>query len=1004
MPAPSSSEPTEPRSSSTDQNKSEKSPPEDAAEHAPEKPSKDKSVPETLMDATKIATIFLDRDLRIQRYTPRVTELFNIQATDLGRPLADFTQRFAYEGLLDDARVVLEDLTPLEREIRRTSEASQEEVGTSQGEAAEEKWFLLRIRPSCTAQDKIDGVVLTFVDITEHKRLERKLRTEKEQLDVAVEKLPLVLFRMDTDLRFTWLKNPSEDFEDVEVLGRREDEFLPPEAAETLMAPKRRALESGERVREEVTYELPSRQVTYDLTVSPIRDESEKITGLACAALDITERKEAERELRRRAELDAFRVELTDAIRPLSDPEEIQRVAARVLGERLDVDRAHYGEVLKDGTTNRIHADYCREGVESVVGEHNFEEYGEHIAETLQAGETLVLNDVSALPDLSDEKRAAHRQVDIAAYVSVPLIKDGRLIAYCGVTQGTPREWADTEVEMVEETVERTWAAVEQAQAKRELADELEAMKRLQELSTQSIQPNDGEVLYEAVLATAADLLDAEFGSLQRLDSEANELELLAHHGFTEAAESAWAQVTVEDATTCGMALQTEERVVVSDVEASELMAGTDDQEIYLQTGIRAVQTTPLVSRDGDVLGMLSTHWAEPHEPSERDRHLLDVLARQVADLMQQRSTIDALRESEERYRTLFENDMVPMGVWTAEGDIVDANDAFLDLLGYTREELGAGELDWGEITPAAYRRLDQQAASQIEETGSAAPYEKEFIHKDGHRVPVVIGGGEFDARQDQLIFFAIDITERRELQEMVVNASEKVRRDIGRELHDVLSSDLAALAMRADNLRRELGAEEAGSDRALETLDEIVQGIRTAAKRSRTLSHTLMPAALQEQDLAAALENLCREQEKLGEPAPTFEGASEEPVLERQETAMHLYRIAREAITNAQRHAEAEHIWVRLSEEDGRLALTVRDDGVGFSENTDPESADSESTDLERADPESVDPEGADTEGGVGLQTMEYRAGLIGATLQVGSAEAGGTLVRCTLPLEKVS
>jgi GAF domain-containing protein len=313
-------------------------------------------------------------------------------------------------------------------------------------------------------------------DITERKRLERELRTEKEQLDVAVENSPLGLSRLDTDLRYTWASNP-DDLEAEDIVGKRDDELLPREAAETVVEPKRRALETGERVREEVTYEFASRQVTYDLTVSPIRDESEEITGLVCAAHDITERRAAQRELQRQSELDAFRVDLTDATRPLSDPGEIQRVAARVLGEWLDVDRAHYGEVLDDGTTNRIHADYCREGVESVVGEHDFADYGEYIADTLQAGETLVLDDLSSVPALSDEERAAHRQMDIAACVSVPLVKDGRLIAYCSVTQATPQDWTDAEVEMVEETVERTWAAIERAQADRQRRESSEKLE-----------------------------------------------------------------------------------------------------------------------------------------------------------------------------------------------------------------------------------------------------------------------------------------------------------------------------------------------------------------------------------------------------------------------------------------------------------------------------------------------------------------------------------------------
>jgi GAF domain-containing protein/DNA-binding CsgD family transcriptional regulator len=246
----------------------------------------------------------------------------------------------------------------------------------------------------------------------------------------------------------------------------------------------------------------------------------------------------------------------------------------------------------------------------------------------------------------------------------------------------------------------------ERKQAKEKLAIELEAIKRLQEVSTQPVQPGDGDTLYDAVLDTAVDMLDAEFGSLQRLDSEAKELELLTHRGFNEEARSAWAQVTLDHASTCGRALQTGGRVVVSDVEASEFMRGTADQETYLQTGIRAVQTTPLVSRDGSVIGMLSTHWAEPHEPSERDLHLLDVLARQVADLMEQRAAYEALRESEASLQRL--NDATRELINAETGTIADR------VAPLVREVL--------DVEYAALWRYDDQSGDLEERTVDAAP------------------------------------------------------------------------------------------------------------------------------------------------------------------------------------------------------------------------------------------------------------------------------------------
>ena len=87
----------------------------------------------------------------------------------------------------------------------------------------------------------------------------------------------------------------------------------------------------------------------------------------------------------------------------------------------------------------------------------------------------------------------------------------------------------------------------------------------------------------------------------------------------------------------CGVAYRTLTRVVVPDVETCAFMAGTADLASFRAAGIRAAQSTPLLSRDGQLVGMLSTHWAAAHEPSERDLRLIDVLARLAADLIERR-------------------------------------------------------------------------------------------------------------------------------------------------------------------------------------------------------------------------------------------------------------------------------------------------------------------------------------------------------------------------------
>lgn len=124
----------------------------------------------SLMDATAIATIFLDRELLITRYTPPAVTLFNLIPGDLGRPLMDLSTQLDYPTLVSDAKRVLENLIPIEREVE------------GQG-----SWFLARSRPYRTIEDRIAGVVLTFVDISERKQAEAALRRSAELMRMVIE-------------------------------------------------------------------------------------------------------------------------------------------------------------------------------------------------------------------------------------------------------------------------------------------------------------------------------------------------------------------------------------------------------------------------------------------------------------------------------------------------------------------------------------------------------------------------------------------------------------------------------------------------------------------------------------------------------------------------------------------------------------------------------------------------------------------------------------------------
>ncbi len=192
--------------------------------------------------------------------------------------------------------------------------------------------------------------------------------------------------------------------------------------------------------------------------------------------------------------------------------------------------------------------------------------------------------------------------------------------------------------------------------SQRELAMEVAHLKLLQQISTELIQEESVKNLYEKITDAAVAIMRSDFASMQMLYPERGnngELLLLAYRGFSPEAARFWQWVPADSGSTCAAALRTRQRVIVSDIETCDFMAATEDLRIYRQTAIRAVQSTPLLSRTGQIVGMISTHWREQHAPSERDLQTFDVLARQAADLIERRRTEEAALEKEQQLSAL---------------------------------------------------------------------------------------------------------------------------------------------------------------------------------------------------------------------------------------------------------------------------------------------------------------------------------------------------------------
>lgn len=259
---------------------------------------------------------------------------------------------------------------------------------------------------------------------------------------------------------------------------------------------------------------------------------------------------------------------------------------------------------------------------------------------------------------------------------------------------GRVRKWLGVNIDIDAST--RTQQALHESE--QQLAAELARAKALQSVSGLLIADGERSRLYEQILDAAIAIMGADMGSMQLMDARGGELHLIVFRGFHPEAAAYWQRVSVATGSSCGAALSHGARVIIEDVAGSDVTRGSDNMRYWKKSGIVAVQSTPLSARDGSIIGMLSTHWRRPHRPEDAELRSLDVLARQAADFIERARTQAALRESENKYRSLFESidegflvyEMVRDGDGRAiDFRLLEVNPAFTRQTGLGQETVG---------------------------------------------------------------------------------------------------------------------------------------------------------------------------------------------------------------------------------------------------------------------------------------------------------------------------
>jgi PAS domain S-box-containing protein len=309
------------------------------------------------------------------------------------------------------------------------------------------------------------------------------------------------------------------------------------------------------------------------------------------------------------------------------------------------------------------------------------------------------------------------------------------------------------------------------SQAESELGDVLV----LQSVSSELIQEQSAEALYEKIVDAAVAITRSDYASMQMLYPErgtGGELRLLAFRGFNPEAAKFWEWVRADSKSTCGVALRTGQRVVAPDIASCEFMADSEDQQIYLQTGIHACQTTPLIARGGIVVGMISTHWRAPHQLSERDFRLFDILARQAADLIERTHREQELAER----AALLDLSTDAIVVRDLQGRILYWNRGAEQLYGWTHDEAV------GQSLHALLQTQFPEPFEQINDQLSRKHYwqgELRQTARDGRRVTVLcrkVLDGTAHSNSSAVLETNTDVTERRRAEERAREQEEQLR------------------------------------------------------------------------------------------------------------------------------------------------------------------------------------------------------------------------------------
>ncbi|MGM9478117.1 ATP-binding protein [Pedobacter sp. GSP4] len=399
-----------------------------------------------------------------------------------------------------------------------------------------------------------------------------------------------------------------------------------------------KTVQTGEAQR--VTYEIPSESIKLEVSVSRLGDENRQ--RLMMVFRDVTGHSLHQQQ--------GYLLRMSDALRPLKDPQQIRWVAIQLIGSHLGASRAFYSSVLKDGEALLIGPEYC-DGLTSLPATMSLSNF---IPSAIDAGSTLVIEDILRDNRFTSKAKSVFREIGTRSAVAVPLVKNGILMAMVGVHYIHPRQWTVTEIALIEDVCTRIWQAAEQAAAEKKINDkhlaqlgrlEQEVAERTAELATANSYLDRYEEKLRAYVTASSELvyqMSADWKQMWALESKnflRNTLD--AHQEWLERYIPIEEQPRVMAAVNMAIALKT-----MFELEHRVIMANG-------KIGWTHSRAVPLMDEDGNIrewFGVASNITAK----KEAEENLKKLRAAQQKEIF--RITLSTLEEERRRFAESLHN------------------------------------------------------------------------------------------------------------------------------------------------------------------------------------------------------------------------------------------------------------------------------------------------------------------------------------------------------------